>query len=176
MAKLYAERALTTPIDLSGAGGATITPPAVATLRVDRQAILYETDATETRGPYIAAWFRVTHAGANGTWVLPTTYGFRLLLTYTDNDTLELIMRAKSQGDNPWSGVILGPNPGSHWIECQLMDNTDTPPVKEVDFGLIVGNPSASSTPSTSSTAVERFTISSSKIPRDVEFFDDVAA
>ena len=162
MARQYTE-AVITPVSVQGA---TVNPLG-ATLQVDRLALIYEPDAAETRGPYIAGFFRATASGA-GTWSFPSTYGFRLLLTYTDGEALELIMRTKGQGDNAWSGVTITAA-GSYWFKCILQAGA-------VDFQRQAAPPSAATVPLASSTAVERFTISSSKIPRDVEFFDDVAA
>ena len=163
MARLYTEQAIP-PVSIAGA---TVAPPSADTLQVDRVAVIYEPDAAETRAPYIAGFFRVTASGA-GTWSFPSSYGFRLLLTYTDSDTLELIMRPKSLDDNAWSGVTIAAA-GSYWMKC-ILSGTDA------DFQRQATPPSAATVPLTSSTAVERFTISSSKTPRDVEFFDDIAA
>ena len=161
MARLFTAAAVT-PIAVNGVGVTGGQAP-----QWDMIAATYEPDATESRAPYIAAWARATSSQA-GVWTFPAAFGFRLLLEYTDGTPLAMIERAKSAADNPWSGIAITAA-GSYWFKCILQAG-------EVDFQRQAAPPSAATEPLASADAVERFTISSSKIADRLRFFQDRAA
>ena len=155
-----------TPVTVPGATNPTAT--SFVALTIDRLAVIHEDSSAETRGPYVACYFRVTSSGAGaGLWVFPATFGFRIQVAYAgDAAPTSLVERTRAQGDNPWDTIAIT-GAGSHWLSIDTDGNGAM-----LDFDPITAEPTATApVPSTSATAdVERFTLDTTKTAERILF------